>query len=67
MTYVSAISVATFRMYENSWRSYCLSVAHWRSCLPHALFPTMAPLLLAAMVELRCIWRFSSCSCFSTA
>jgi len=67
MTYVPAISVATFWAYKNSWRSDFLSVAHRYSCWPQSLCATMVPLLLAAMVELRCIWRFSSCCCFSTA
>jgi len=53
--YVSAISIATFWTYKNSWRSCCLSVAHRHSYLPHDLFPTMVPHLLAAMVELSCL------------
>jgi len=60
MTYVPAVSVATFWAYEHRWRSCCLSVAHRYSCWPQDLCATMVPLLLAAMVELRCIWRFSS-------
>jgi len=65
MTYVSAVSVATFWTYENGC-SYFLSVAHWYSDLSQDL-STMVPLLLAAMVELRCIWRFSSCFYFFIA
>src|SRR5215831_9584278 len=67
MTYVPAVSVATFWTYENSWCWCCLSVAYRYTCLPQDLFATLVPLLLAAMVELRCLLRFSSCFCFNTA
>jgi hypothetical protein len=55
MTYVFALPVATLWMYENYGLSCFLSVAYRHAGLPQDLFPTMVPLRLAAMVELRCI------------
>ena len=55
MTYASSIAVATFWTYKHRWLEPSLSASHRELCLPQRLFLAMVPLLLAAMVALRCI------------